>query len=96
MENEVGKRENGDKGRRVEYWARLGYWISPRYGPFSLGARFETYEPFISLIFQFVSDRGKPRITETAGTEPVDTGARLYMELTITEKVSVSLFRCMT
>jgi hypothetical protein len=23
-------------------------------GPFSLGARFETYEAFISLIFQFV------------------------------------------
>jgi hypothetical protein len=32
---------------------RLGCWISPCYGPFSLGARFETYDPFISLIFQF-------------------------------------------
>jgi hypothetical protein len=38
--------------------ARLGCWISPRYGPFSLGARFETYEPFIYLIFQFF---GGPR-----------------------------------
>jgi hypothetical protein len=35
-----------------EDWARLACWISPRYGPFSLGAGFETYEQFISLIFQ--------------------------------------------
>jgi hypothetical protein len=27
--------------------------LSPFYGPFSLGARFETYEPSNSLIFQF-------------------------------------------
>jgi hypothetical protein len=27
----------------------LGLWISPFYGPFSLGVRFETYEPFICL-----------------------------------------------
>jgi hypothetical protein len=31
--------------------ARFDCWISPCYGPFSLGARFETYEPFISLTF---------------------------------------------
>jgi hypothetical protein len=30
--------------------------------PFSLGGRFETYEPFISFIFEFFSGRGKPRI----------------------------------
>jgi hypothetical protein len=29
--------------RWVKYWARLGCWISQCYGPFSLGARFETY-----------------------------------------------------
>jgi hypothetical protein len=40
----------------------MGCWISPRYGPFSFGARFETYEPFISLIFNFFSGRGKQRI----------------------------------
>jgi hypothetical protein len=28
---------------------RLGCWISPCYGPFSLGGDFEIYEPFISL-----------------------------------------------
>jgi hypothetical protein len=28
----------------------LGCWISPSYGPLSLGARFETSEPFIGLI----------------------------------------------
>jgi hypothetical protein len=37
----------------VKYWACLGWWISPCYGPFSLGGRFETYEPLIYLIFQF-------------------------------------------
>jgi hypothetical protein len=30
--------------------------------PVSLGALFETYEPLISLIFQFFSGRGKPWI----------------------------------
>jgi hypothetical protein len=43
------------------HWARLCCWISPCYGPFSLGARFETYEPIISLIFQFFFG---PRQTE--------------------------------
>jgi hypothetical protein len=47
------KREYGGKGRLVKYWARLGRWISRYYGPFSLDALFETYEPFISLIFKF-------------------------------------------
>jgi hypothetical protein len=49
----AGKREYGGKGRCVKHWARLGCWISSRYGQFSLGARFETYEPFISLIINF-------------------------------------------
>jgi hypothetical protein len=31
----------------------FGRWISPCYGPFWLGGRFETYKPFISLIFHF-------------------------------------------
>jgi len=42
----------GTKGRWIKYWAHLGCWISPFYGPFSLDVHFETYEPFISLIFQ--------------------------------------------
>jgi hypothetical protein len=46
----AGKHEYGDTGSWVKYWARLGCWISPRYGPFSPGTRFETYKPFISLI----------------------------------------------
>jgi hypothetical protein len=37
----------------------LGCCISPCYGPFSLGGTFDTYEPFISLIFNFFSGRGK-------------------------------------
>jgi hypothetical protein len=44
----------GTGTKKDKYWARLGCWISPCYGTFWLGARFETYEPFISLIFQFV------------------------------------------
>jgi hypothetical protein len=40
----------------------------------SLGGPFETYEPFISLIFQLSSGRGEPRITETADSESLDTG----------------------
>jgi hypothetical protein len=44
---------------------------------------FETYEPFISLIFQFFLWEGgccgRLQITETAGTESVDMGAHLYI-----------------
>jgi hypothetical protein len=46
------ERGHGSKERLVKYWAILGCWILPCYGPFSLDARLETYEPFISLIFQ--------------------------------------------
>jgi hypothetical protein len=72
----------GGKGRRVKYWASLGCWISPCYNPFSLAGRFETYEPStrIYLIFKFFSGRGEPRITETADTESVDTGAQLSIK----------------
>jgi hypothetical protein len=43
----------GQRKMRVKYRACLGCWISPCYGPFSLGTCFETYEKFISLISQF-------------------------------------------
>jgi len=42
----------GTGTKEDEYWARLGCWISPCYGPFLLGAPFEAYKPFNSLIFQ--------------------------------------------
>jgi hypothetical protein len=48
-----GSVSTGKKGSGVKYLARLGCWISPCYGPISLGGRFETYEPFIYLIFKF-------------------------------------------
>jgi hypothetical protein len=78
-------------------------WISPGYGPFSLGARVEIYEmfisliyePFISLIFHFFSG-SKPRITETADTESVYTGARLYTAAAVVHlkvMLHVTLFR---
>jgi hypothetical protein len=41
---------------------------------------FEICEMFISLIFKFFSGRGKPGITETVDTGPMDTGTRLYTE----------------
>ena len=54
----AGKRGNGDVGRWVKYWARLSCWISQCYGLLSRGARFETYELFISLIFGFFGGGG--------------------------------------
>jgi hypothetical protein len=51
----------GAKKDESSIWARLGRWVSPCFGPFSLGGRFQTYEPSISVIFLFFS-RGKPRI----------------------------------
>jgi hypothetical protein len=64
------KHEYGGKGRRVKYWPHLGCWISPYYGPFSLGERFESYELFISLFFK--------NFFQAADSESVDTGAHLY------------------
>jgi hypothetical protein len=58
----------GTGTKEVKYWARLGCWISLCLGPFSLGASFETYEPFISLIFHFFSGPGKLRIGGYGGT----------------------------
>jgi hypothetical protein len=64
--------------------------------PFSLGARFETYEPFISLIFQIFSGRGKPRIPETTDNESADTGVRRYTHtyfkgMTKTTKIPIQI-----
>jgi hypothetical protein len=67
----------------------LGCWISPCYGPFSLGAHFETYEPFISLIFQFLfSGHGELWITETVDIESADTGGTTVFD----NKVPVRFF----
>jgi hypothetical protein len=57
----------------------MGCWISPCSGLLQVGVRFETCEQFISLIFHFFFIRGKPRITETADTESVDTVTWLYI-----------------
>jgi hypothetical protein len=56
----------------------LDCWNSPCYGLFSLCMRFETYEPFISLIFNFFfSGCCKLWITETTDTELEGMGAQL-------------------
>jgi hypothetical protein len=47
-------------------------------GPFSLGARIETYETFISLISIFFVSR-EARMNKTADTESMDTDVRLYL-----------------
>jgi hypothetical protein len=51
---------SGGKGTKEDESSTGRVWfccISTCFGPFSLGARFETYEPFISLIFQIFSVR---------------------------------------
>jgi hypothetical protein len=71
----------------------LGCWISLCYGPFWLRLldftvlqpiltwhAFETYEPFISLIFQIFSGHCKTQIIETVDTESTDTGVCVYMQ----------------
>jgi hypothetical protein len=58
----AGKRENGGKEGWIKYLGAFGLLDFTMLGPFSLCARFETYEKFISLIFKFFSGRGKPRI----------------------------------
>jgi hypothetical protein len=61
------------RGKKEDkYWARLGCWISPCYSPFLLGARFDTYELFIFLIF---SGPQQTTVTETVDTESAYTGA---------------------
>jgi hypothetical protein len=67
-----GSVSTGGKGRWVKYWARLGCWISPCCGLFSLGVLLKLYELnfFDFQIFY-------PRITETTDTESADTGAHL-------------------
>jgi len=45
--------------------------------PVLLGGRFKTYEPFISLIFQFLFFGSSP----TADTESVDTAVQLYIPM---------------
>jgi hypothetical protein len=55
----VGTGTKEDESSTGRVWAAC---ISPYDGPFSIGGPFETYEPFISLIFLFFSGRGKLRI----------------------------------
>jgi hypothetical protein len=43
--------------------------------------RFETYKPFISLIFQLLSGHSEQQITKTTDSESADMGAHLYNNL---------------
>jgi hypothetical protein len=73
----VGTGTKEDESSTGRIWAAGFHQVT---APFSLGARFETYEPFISLIFPFsFSGRGKPQINETADTESADKGGRLFL-----------------
>jgi hypothetical protein len=79
----AGKREYWDKGRRVQYWARLGCWFLQCNGLLSLGGRFETYEAFISLVYKF--------FPETANTESADSGQTCIYESI--DNWSIGIFR---
>jgi hypothetical protein len=50
LQGSVGKGTKEDELNTGRVWF---CWISPCFGPFSFGARFETYEPIIYLIFHF-------------------------------------------
>jgi hypothetical protein len=63
----------GGQGSWVKYWARVGCWISPYYGPFSLGARFGNLRTV--YLFNFPNFFGPRWSTDTAS---VDTEVRLY------------------
>jgi hypothetical protein len=65
----AGKREYGRKGRRVKYWARLNYWISPCYGPFSLGVLKLTKLLFKLFNFPLFSGRSERWLNETSDNE---------------------------
>jgi len=70
----VGKRGYGTKEGESgtgRVWAAGFHHVTARSG---LARVFETYEPFIFLIFQiFFSGRGQPLITGTADNESADT-----------------------
>jgi type III secretory pathway lipoprotein EscJ len=74
----------------------LGHLISPCYGPFSLGTRFETYEKFIYFILQFISGCGKLLITETADAESADMGANCTSHENMAEKNFTNLCSVIT
>jgi hypothetical protein len=52
---------------------RLGCWISQYYGPFLLGARFETLEPVYFLNFPIFC-----KLRQISDTDSADTEALLY------------------
>jgi hypothetical protein len=45
------------RGQRKMSQLLVAFGLLDCYGPFSLGALFKTYEPFISLIFHFLRPR---------------------------------------
>jgi hypothetical protein len=83
----AGKREYGDKARRVKYWVHLGCWISHVMARSRLA---HVLKPVSCLILQFSnfsSGCGKPRITETVDTESADTGAQPYWEILVQDSM---------
>jgi hypothetical protein len=67
-------RAKEDESSTGRVWAAGFHHVTAR----SLLARVLKFMNFISLIFKFFSGRGKPRITETADDESMDTVAHLY------------------
>jgi hypothetical protein len=75
----VGTGTKQDKSSTGCIWAAGFHHVTPH----SCLVHFETYEPFVYLIFQLFSIHGKQQITETMNTESVDMGVHMYIFLCI-------------
>jgi hypothetical protein len=91
VESLPGSMSMGAKEKWVKYWAHWSSWISPCYSPFSFDARFETYEPCISLIFTFLGGCSKLRILNQQIEEHVCIQFMYFVRL-FPLKSAVSLF----
>jgi hypothetical protein len=81
--NSAGKPKYGGQRKMGQVLGSFVLLDFTMFGPVLACAPFKTYEPFISLIFDFFSGSGEPRITEFADSESVGTGARLYIYIYI-------------
>jgi len=74
LQGSVGKGTKKDESSTGHVWAAVFHHVK---GLFSLGACFETYEPFISLIVQIFFRQ----------QQTTDTGVRLYSRLYLCTQV---------
>jgi len=75
LRGSVGTGTKEDESSTGRVWAAGFHHVTTRS---RLARVLKLVNRFISLLFQIFSDRGKPRVTETADTESAYTGVRLY------------------